>query len=542
MGCTGSKASRVAVQIAKPDRDPEDFELDPVDMEVTKIVEFDKLFEKASESLNIIIDMNNTINDCITNIKDTLALMTGMYRVELRVGEDTDNIILDLLKTDNTRPQPEDIKELLDNEDLRMAATRLADAREELLEALEAAQQPLESERFLKLSLTTANLVAVDNNASCVDALTRFNEELEALRTSIGPNFKIAVTLKAAHAPRCKCVKLSMYKPVWMNEDDEMPNLHVVSVLDIAETPFADLLQFQLAHVHNLCDTITDELKDLGTYNLQFLKKKIKPPLPDELPTTVDKPKRMRLRNAIAAVNAELFKLHKLCFNMCGDIDVVTAVIEVVQSVKTKVSRVAEAKGLPADANFVAVHPIFEMREDASFEFDVVVETDPVLDLPAFPDSLTPAAHLCWETIMDTKDLVVELVGQFPDLKDQVEHLVEECKEFVDKAAEAASNAGLGMLEAVKAAKYTALNVKELSTSVKIFTTFIATCKRIGDELTKAVEVLMLNEQEMHGMHSDLQGIHEEQEEMLEEDAQEPPRHSYAAPPSGPQGEITAAA
>lgn len=179
MGCGASRAAGSFVE-----RDPEDYELEFIDIKLTKILQVDELLDKAEAPLNTIVELNNNLNEGLSKVKDAVAVLTGALRMQLAVVKATDTITLHLVKAaDGASVHGAPVVELLNKPDVAKADTEVRKA----FDALEKALQGAEAKLF-------ANDKGEVSTSSGADSeVKKFNEAVSALGKAIGSTYKINV-------------------------------------------------------------------------------------------------------------------------------------------------------------------------------------------------------------------------------------------------------------------------------------------------------------------------------------------------------------
>ena len=115
----------------------------------------------------------------------------------------------------------------------------------------------------------------------------------------------------------------------------------------------------------------------------------------------------------------------------------------------------------------------------------------PGLELPAFPACLPGKARVVYDGVLAVVEAVKAAKAAIPELKDQIEGLIESAVAMAERGKELAEEAVAG--DGVKLARIIGAlmaNVKELSDAREIPGTIFGTLKRVYDELRKAAEAL----------------------------------------------------
>lgn len=136
------------------------------------------------------------------------------------------------------------------------------------------------------------------------------------------------------------------------------------------------------------------------------------------------------------------------------------------------------------------INPKLDIKEDGSFDFDIEYSIDPsIAPAPFSPDLLPKKARVAWDAILSVKAAVTAVVEGVPAVKEQLEKLTDESKELASKVKDEAMGSGLGIGDALAAAKGTAANIKALTSGPNIINTVLDSCKRVVDEFKKAAEM-----------------------------------------------------
>jgi hypothetical protein len=133
---SGAVAKQVTVA-----RDPEDQELDEVEMKETQIPDFDSFFERAAAPLNEMVEIHNGIYLSDENLKQAAAAMQGETQLRLVVANSGGSVTLEFWRFDDQENEevlsPEQLNEkLLASAPLKAAYDKTKFAVDQLNESL----------------------------------------------------------------------------------------------------------------------------------------------------------------------------------------------------------------------------------------------------------------------------------------------------------------------------------------------------------------------------------------------------------------------
>lgn len=207
MGCGGSKSVSALANV-KIVRDPDDCELDLLVMQKTGIPEFDALFSKVVAPLNTVVKCNNIVNQCISDIQNAAGLLCGAYKVDIRQGKDTDVVLLDFLKADNTRPAVAEVEGLLKKAPVKKADKSLATARDALHKALESLSEPV------SLQANEQGVSTTSKAAAATAAIEKFNKAVTEFKGAVGTGYKLDVKVKSSVHPLAATLRFKFVRPI----------------------------------------------------------------------------------------------------------------------------------------------------------------------------------------------------------------------------------------------------------------------------------------------------------------------------------------
>ena len=196
---------------------------------------FDNFLKKQIEpTVNKVVDIVNTINTCIDDIKDAATIICGGYKVEVDVkGKSADAVAVTLTKPDGTYPTAEEVDTLTKDAKVKAADDALSKA----LEALKAAME----RKYVKLKLDPTNNVATDD-AAPPGEIAAFNKALGELRTAVGASYKVVVGHKAAGVAGAAAVRVSIKKFSFTKPDSSEYMVTDCQLLDLVKSKEAKTL------------------------------------------------------------------------------------------------------------------------------------------------------------------------------------------------------------------------------------------------------------------------------------------------------------
>lgn len=331
MGCgASSEQGGKGGQVRREAKDPDDLELDPVEMKETKITSFDDFFANASAPLNSLVDMNNNVNGALNDVKTAVARILNAYTVEVHVGKDTDTVHMDVLNKGGAVVQLKDVQDILKNPpaDLLKADTDLSKAAKALREALEQA----DGENLLNIS-EAGDVTAVTLDSKVKDAVGKYTEQLKAFQAELSKlgGFSIKLRVEKADPTSEKRMKTSLIK--FADPDAENPELVPVTFLDVLRAKGSTEILSATNCVEEKAKVLAGELKkeDLKKEETVVVEtRKLAVPKFAGKELTAKRDYQTSLMNC----NSALFKLSKMCMVVNGEVGIAQAVKEVVKSVK----------------------------------------------------------------------------------------------------------------------------------------------------------------------------------------------------------------
>jgi hypothetical protein len=199
------------------------------------------------------------------------------------------------------------------------------------------------------------------------------------------------------------------------------------------------------------------------------------------------------LKVAIAAYNSALFKATLQASKINAKISLVTSFTEILKAMKAKVAAEAAAKGVAGVEDIFKLE--FEVVEVGEGDDKVVTLqpklVTPGLEMPAFPACLPGKARIVYDGIVAIVEAIKAAKASIPELKDQIEGLIDSAVAMAERGKELAEEAVAG--DGAKLARIIGalmMNVKELGDAREIPGTIFGTLKRVFDELRRAAEAL----------------------------------------------------
>ena len=207
----------------------------PSPSDILQVPVFDNFLKKQIEpTVNKVVDIVNTINTCIDDIKDAATIICGGYKVEVDVkGKSADAVAVTLTKPDGTYPTAEEVDTLTKDAKVKAADDALSKA----LEALKAAME----RKYVKLKLDPTNNVATDD-AAPPGEIAAFNKALGELRTAVGASYKVVVGHKAAGVAGAAAVRVSIKKFSFTKPDSSEYMVTDCQLLDLVKSKEAKTL------------------------------------------------------------------------------------------------------------------------------------------------------------------------------------------------------------------------------------------------------------------------------------------------------------
>lgn len=325
----------------REEKDPDDLELDPVEMKETKITSFDDFFANASAPLNSLVDMNNDVNGALNEVKAAVAKILNAYTVEVHLGKDTDTVRMDVLNKQGAVAQVKDVQDLLKNppEGLLVADTDLSMAAKTLREALEKAP----GENSLAVS-EAGGVTTASQDPGVKSAVENYTEKVKAFRAELDKlgGFSVRLRVEAADQGSERTMKASLKK--FADPDADEPESVPVTFLDVLRAKGSPEILSASACVEEKAKALARELKkeELKEEAVVVETRKLAVPkyTGKELNTKRD------YQTSVVNCNSALFKLSKHCMVVNGEVGIAQAVKEVVKSIKDEALKAAKTTAI----------------------------------------------------------------------------------------------------------------------------------------------------------------------------------------------------
>lgn len=169
----------------------DDYTLDPIDFEPTKVKLVDEAFAEAEEPLNMLVDFNNTLNEALLSVYSAVGKVSGALYVSTVMGKDVDFVLLSLT---NKAGKP------VTSDAAKAAREKVGEESKALGTALDALQALLEGMDTPASLTADADGKVASEDASVGDAITAVNEAVAAMRKAL-PDMKLGVSIKPAAVP-----------------------------------------------------------------------------------------------------------------------------------------------------------------------------------------------------------------------------------------------------------------------------------------------------------------------------------------------------
>lgn len=488
MGCGSSKADSTVLAIPEHQRDPDDFTIEPIELEVCNIPEFDETFFKIQENLNQLINLNNTVNDGVAEVKAAYATATGAYEVEVSVAPSTDRVLLDLFCDEPGFPRPliSEVRKLITNADVRAADIALERARGALHRYIASCEtQPF----TLRAEGDNGVLIMVPSTSGPPpdqppEQLTAFNSALTKMRELVAGAYRLGIFVKPTAAFGTQMIHGRLLK----HATDVLGEGHVyepATLLDVCVSPEVSKIKEAEAYLMDRAQQLA-----LRTRNLSDPTWEVIADHRVNLATLIPDPElRTQIRKLLLGVNISLFKLMNAGTMSRGPSRMQDAVVEVARALAKVVKDRHRYSSLPYPLKtLLKINPevYFGDPDDPSvpafdFSFNVDLHENSFLVPP--PDCLPEDAAEVYNSIDFLKSAINDAMTQLPLISDQVDELLEKAKSFYEMAPEAAASHRMGMMEAVKSGKAVGINLKVLFDTNRLFVALGDHVKRVADDL-----------------------------------------------------------
>jgi len=456
-----------------------------VNFRVSGLDEVDEFFADAGRPLNTLVRANNAIAGALESVFEATAKVAGAFTLAAGTTKDVDFVRVTLgPKVPAALAAGLAVKALAEDRALSAA-----------LEALQAALAGLEEPA--KVNINAKGRVH-SSEIEVEEAVAAVNGAFEAFAAAVAP---LKATLSVVHAavPGATRVKLALNKAQFKDLDDAAPTVLPATVLELYALPNADALMTAMDGAHAAIAGVTKAAEGAAGFELTFNGKKLV--MPFRKRTAKGAPKAPypeleqveALKVAIAAYNSALFKATLQASKINAKISLVTSFTEILKAMKAKVAAEAAAKGVAGVEDIFKLE--FEVVEVGEGDDKVVTLqpklVTPGLEMPAFPACLPGKARIVYDGIVAIVEAIKAAKASIPELKDQIEGLIDSAVAMAERGKELAEEAVAG--DGAKLARIIGalmMNVKELGDAREIPGTIFGTLKRVFDELRRAAEAL----------------------------------------------------
>eukprot|EP00798_Chlamydomonas_sp_ICE-L_P011013 gene11013-18977_t len=458
-GCGSSKGDNIALAIPEHQRDPDDFTIEPMELVVCDIPEFDDTFNRIQENLNELINLNNTVNDGVAEVKAAFATVTGAYEVEVTIAPSTDRILIDMFSDEPGFPRPalNEVRKLITTPDIRQADIALERARGALHRYLAGCEnQPF----TLRAEGDNGSVIMVPSTSSSPDIpmlpeqLTAFNSALADFRQLLHGKFRVGVYVKPTAAFGTKMIYGRLLKHA---TDDVAPDDgHVyepASLLDVCVTPEVAKIKESEAFLMDRAQQLALRTRTMTNPTWEIIadhRVNITTLIPDpELRSQVRKlllgvntalfkllnaGTMCRVRKLLLGVNIALFKLLNAGTMCRGPSRMQDAVVEVARAVAQTIKDRHRYSNLPYPLKtLVTINPevVFGDPDDESapaFDFQFNVWLHDNAFIAPFPSCLPDDAQEVFNSLDFLKGQISEALTALPIISDSIDELLEQAK------------------------------------------------------------------------------------------------------------------
>eukprot|EP00798_Chlamydomonas_sp_ICE-L_P003308 gene3309-13335_t len=408
LGCGSSSAAGAS----KPgSKDPEDHYVDLLEFKKLGIPSLDEYLSKVETPVNTVIELSNSINECIDDVRDAVAAVVGALRIELDISGAVshDTFYLSVAKADGYVASKDELKELFSKDAVKAADDALASA----------------TKTFYNLKpsgLGAAGDALVGENTESV------NKAIEGLKTALGDGYKVTVMASASLANSAAAVSARVMKPYFEAgaEDYSLKTASFSDILSSGESKAISSAQMGVAEATSSLAKAIKEAEGKGiTVDCETKKKKILIKMEggegDEAAAC-----KTAVKSALSSANSSIFKLFKACANAQGDVNLTRAIIVLVESLIDNIAKLATGEAKDAIKKAIKLKTDISLSEEGEFMFDFDIE----INLPDFEgrqwtELLTAPAKCIYNTIMECKDKLVESFATFTEISEQLNAIIE---------------------------------------------------------------------------------------------------------------------
>lgn len=460
-GCGASTSQVTTLEDIEQQRDPEDYILDPIHLQVTKIEEFDQVFTDLSNQLNRLIELNNNVHLSVGAVKAGYAPLAGGFEMVVSIEPATDIVLLDIhtSRSNHRRPAPDLMQRLLTDRGVTTAAAELESARSSLHKFLSSSS----SHVGLKLA-TDGSLTLQDSSIAMPAELQHVNSCMAKMQSLLGSQGHVSATVKPAAASGTNTISAQLCKRSHKGSATLVP----VDILDVCSSPRVTRIKQAEAFLVERAQHLAQRIKGL---DLQWeVVSGCFVVLGTDIPNNDIHQQVIRL---LQAVNIALFKLLNAGASASAPASLTNAVVELVRPVCTALREHHANLKTPNLKSLISVKPsVLFTKGDGlppSFAFNLNIELNVAAGIPNFPDCLPEQPK---SLLADMDNLVAHILGalkELPEISEYVDALLEQATEFYELCPEAASRRGLSMMEAVKCSKATGSNLRILYNTQELF-------------------------------------------------------------------------
>ena len=158
------------------------------------------------------VELNNGVNEAVAEVKTAYAAASGVYEVEASIGRSSDIVLVDLFaypKGKGIRLKPDEVLQMLESEETKIADVELERARVDLNDMLSS------SDKQISVRVTQDGSAIEQRDVSEVNAPTqvqKFNTCLAKLRSLLWTKGYLHVTIKPALAFGEQTVKAKLLR------------------------------------------------------------------------------------------------------------------------------------------------------------------------------------------------------------------------------------------------------------------------------------------------------------------------------------------
>lgn len=325
-GCGASKASSAiaGVEDVEQQRDPEDYILDPIQLQVTKIEEFDEVFTHLGTLLNRLIELNNNVHLAVGAVKAAYAPLAGGFELLVSLAPSTDVVLLDIhaSRVNTSRPAPETLQRLvLSQPAVKEAAAELEAARTQLHDFL------AESEDRIGLLVGKDGGIALEEHGEVPQQVQHFNTCMAKLQGLLSTHGHLTASVKPTASHGTKTIRAQLYR---RSPGEVEADLKPVSVVDVCTSQQGARIKQAEAFLADRAQHLAQRIKGMDleweVVSGYFLVLMSELPNPDV---------QQHVGKLLQAINIALFKLLNAGASAATPASLTHAVLELVRPVCT---------------------------------------------------------------------------------------------------------------------------------------------------------------------------------------------------------------